>query len=347
MLLSRLSPLSLMLLMLLLIAMPVLASHDKSDIVTLDDGSILIGEIKSVQYATLSLHTSAAGTLAIEWRRITSITSKFEYRIEISGGQRYFGSFEKTAQPGYLLISDASGEVEFKLEDIFQIVPIEQGFWKRLDGSVNFGFSYTQANSAVQYNLSGDASYRTRKNWATLSAQSIFNSQEDGQSTQQNYAQLILAQVTSKKWGTFEVGQIQSNPDQGYDLRVVAGGGAANFLVESSREIVALNLGAVYNREQVTDSSDVDNSAEALAGISYRHFKRDAHSPNLNVGLQTFTSLTESSRYRAVFSFNLSWKIIGDLKFSFQVNDYYDSKPPGEDATKNDMSIVTSVGYIF
>lgn len=147
--------------------------------------------------------------------------------------------------------------------------------------------------------------------------------------------------------GAFEVGQLQSNPDQGYDLRVVVGGGAANFLVESSRRLVALNLGAVYNREEVTDSSDVDNSAGALAGISYRHYKSDAHSPNLNLGLQTFTSLTESSRYRAVFSFDLSWIIIGDLQFSFQVNDHYDSKPPGEDAANNDMSIVTSVGYIF
>lgn len=345
-LLSRILQLSLMLLV-LFIAIPALASHDKSDVVTLDDGSILMGEIKSVQYATLKLHTSAAGTPLIEWRRITSLTSKFEYRVEVSGGERYFGSFEKPTQPGYLRILDSSGVVELKLEDIFEIVPIEHGFWKRLDGSVNFGFSYTQSNSAVQYNLSGDASYRSRKNWATLSAQSIFNSQEDGQSSRQNYAQLLLVQVARKKWGTFEVGQIQSNPDQGYDLRVVAGGGAANFIVESARQLVALNLGAVYNREKVTDSSEVDNSAEALAGISYRHYKRDAHSPSVNLGLQTFTSLTESSRYRAVLTFAISWKIIGDLKFSFQVNDHYDSKPPGEDATNNDMSIVTSVGYIF
>ena len=195
-LLSRILQLSLMLLV-LFIAIPALASHDKSDVVTLDDGSILMGEIKSVQYATLKLHTSAAGTPLIEWRRITSLTSTFEYRVEVSGGERYFGSFEKPTQPGYLRILDSSGVVELKLEDIFEIVPIEHGFWKRLDGSVNFGFSYTQSNSAVQYNLSGDASYRSRKNWATLSAQSIFNSQEDGQSSRQNYAQLLLVQVKS------------------------------------------------------------------------------------------------------------------------------------------------------
>jgi hypothetical protein len=37
----------------------------------------------------------------------------------------------------------------------------------------------------------------------------------------------------------------------------------------------------------------------------------------------------------------------GDFKFSFQVNDSYDSDPPGTDSENNDGSVVTSIGYTF
>jgi len=46
-------------------------------------------------------------------------------------------------------------------------------------------------------------------------------------------------------------------------------------------------------------------------------------------------------------NFSVGWKVIGDFQFSFQVNNNYDSQPPGTDAKNNDVSVVTSVGYTF
>ena len=158
---------------------------------------------------------------------------------------------------------------------------------------------------------------------------------------------MVLTQPGKKRWGSFEVGQVSSNPDQGYDLRTVVGGGAANFLIESSRKLLTLDLGAVYNRENVTDGSGVEDSAEALVGLSFRRFKRGSHSPSVTLSLITFTNVTDTPRFRAVFDFNVGWKIVGDFKFSFQVRNSYDSNPPGTDSNNNDLSLVTSVGYTF
>jgi hypothetical protein len=326
---------------------PVLAGHDKSDVATTDDGSTYIGEIKSVQYATLNLNTDPAGLLSIEWRHVTGLTSKFEYRIELSGGIRHYGTLGPSEQPGHLSITADSGAVEVDLSDVVSIVPIEHGFWKGLDGSVNFGLTYTQANDSLQYSLSGDAERRTRRNYSSLSGQSILNTQEAGDTVSQHYLKLILAQVVKNKWGAFELAQLQSNPDQGYDMRYIAGGGASNFLIESSTKLLSLNLGAVYNREDVTDSSDVDQSAEALIAVAFRRFKRGSHSPSVQLSLMTFTNMTDTPRFRAVFNFNVGWKIVGDFKFNFQVNNSYDSDPPGTDAKNNDLTLVTSIGYTF
>lgn len=269
------------------------------------------------------------------------------YRIELAGGAEHFGSIGLSEKPGHMSIHSDTGKFDVDLAEVFEIVPMSHGFWQRLDGSVNFGFNYTQSNNAVQLNFSGNASYRSRKNYGQLSGQSIFSDQDAGEATNQHYLQFIMSQAAKKQWGTFELGQIQSNPDQGYDQRYVAGGGASNFLVESSHDFLGLILGAVYNREHVTDSSEVDNSAEAIAGISYQRFKHSSHSPKLQVSLQAFPSLTDGPRWRANFNFNISWKVFKDFQFSFQVNNQYDSKPPGEDSADNDMSVVTSLGYTF
>jgi len=239
---------------------PAVAGHAKTDIVTTNDGSTFYGEILSIKFATLNLKTDAAGTLNIEWRRVTGITSKFEYQVELTGGIQHFGTLATSIKPGYLNIVGAAGTVEVELSDVVEVAPIEHSFWARLNGSVNFGLTYTQANAVLQvnfgltytqanavlqYNLGVNANYRSRKNLAKFSASSIFNTQDDVESTQQSYVQLLLAQVRAGKWGWFELGAIQSNPDQGYDVRTILGGGATKSLIESSSRLLLLNFGGV------------------------------------------------------------------------------------------------------
>ena len=326
---------------------PAWAGHDKTDIAKTEDGSIYIGEIKSVQYATLTLSTHAASTLSIEWRHVTSLESKFEYRIELPGGVRHFGTLGHSEKPKHLSIVTPSGTIEVELAEVAQIVPIEHGFWKRMDGSVNFGFSFTQANEAIQYNLSGDAFTRTPKTYTSLSGQSIFNTQEGGEATDQHSLTLVSARIGKKKWGSFGLGGLQSNADQGYDLRSVVGGGATYFFIEGSGKFLLLILGPVYNREEVTDSSEVDDSAEALVGLAFRRFKRGSHSPSVLFSLETYTNLSETPRFRTALNFQVSWKVIGNFSFSVQVNNNYDSDPPGTDPNKNNLVMTSSVGYTF
>jgi hypothetical protein len=334
-------------LLLLAGAAPAHAGHDKTDVVTTDDGGLYIGEIKHVQYATLTLDTDPAGLIDIEWRHVRSLESKFEYRVEVTGGREHFGSLGAPGETGRLVILTATEPLDVALDEVVSIVPVEQGFWKALDGSISFGLTFTQASETLQYNLSGDAERRTRKRYSTLTGQSIFNAQRDAEDSSQHYLKFLMSRFTKSRWGPFVMGQLQSNPDQGYDLRYLIGGGASNFLVENSRELFALNLGLVYNREDVAGEAETDESGEALAGVAYRRFKRGSHSPSIQLSLMTFTTLDDTHRFRGVLDFNVSWKIVGDFKFSCQINNSYDSEPPGTDAKKNDLTLVTSVGFTF
>ncbi len=111
--------------------------------------------------------------------------------------------------------------------------------------------------------------------------------------------------------------------------------------------MLSLNLGIVYNRESVTSAAEVDDSAEALVAVGFRRFKRSSHSPSVQISFATFTNIGETRRFRNVFNFNVSWKVVGNFKFSVQVNNSYDSDPPGTDSNNNNLSLVTSIGYTF
>jgi len=329
-------------------AAPAAAEHPKTDIVTTNDGSTLYGEILQLQYATLHLKTDIAGTLEIEWHKVTSVTSQYEYHVELTGGDRHYGTIEPADEPLRMKIIADSDTEEVALADIILLAPIEHGVLHRIDGSINAGLTYTQSNKALQYNIDLDANYRDRKNYVTLSASTIFSDQEDAESSEQRQMALVASRVSQGKFGPFAAAGRSSNPSQGYDSRTVLGGGVTRLFIESSRRLLAFNLGIVSNRENVVDSTDQDSSTELLTALSYRRYKTSSHSPSIVTSLSVFTELSgDTRRNRANFSFTLGWKLIRDFTVNFQITNSYDSQPPGDGANKNNWVVVTGIGYTF
>jgi len=336
-----------LILFMLLATSPASADHDKTDVATTEDGSIYFGEIAGMQTATLALKTNAASTLSIQWRYVTSLVSKYQYRVEIEGGIQCFGSLAKGDSLGILRVLTATGPKDFEMLSVASILPVEQNLWDRFDGSLNIGFTFTNANKSLQYNLGGDITYRARRDIIALSGQSIFSTQEGATPTSQHYLNLVTSQVIQSSWGAFEMAQLQSNPDQGYQQRLLAGGGVVRYFKQSSLLIVNANLGLVYNRENVVDSENVDKTAELALGGAFRQFKHSSHSPMILLMLTTFGDLDGSKRYRIRFEAQIAWEIVGDLTFNIQFTDNYDSQPPSAEALMNDFTIVTSIGYTF
>jgi len=323
------------------------AAHDKTDIVLLKNGDRLTGEIKGVAQEALELATDAAGTIKIEWTHIASITSTFDYEVETTTGERFFGSFAAPDGPGELLIVGEGERQTVSLSEVFEILPIGQGFWKRLNGNVNLGFSYTQSNRAVQYSLNAATHYQNRKLLGLGQLNSLFNTQEDVDSTKQQFLALRLTRTLKKVSGVYGVFQLQSNPDQGFNLRSVIGGGYDRFLVHRQNGYFILNAGLVYDREQIVGSPEVDNSAELTMGLQFANFSLDSPSRTITITFDTFTNVTDTPRFRAQLNVNLTWEIFNNINLGISLFDSYDSRPPTVESEKNDMSLSFSVGYSY
>jgi putative salt-induced outer membrane protein YdiY len=327
-------------------AAPAVA-HDKTDVVILKNGDRFSGEIKGVAQEALELDTDAAGTLKLEWTHVASLTSSFDYEVEMTTGERYFGSLASAGEPGELVIVGDAGEQRVSLSGIFSISPIGRGFWKRLNGNVNLGFSYTQSNQAVQYSLGASTHYQNRKYLGLGQLNSIFNTQQDSDSTHQQNLSFRVTRSVKKVSGLYGVVQFQSNPDQGFDLRSVIGGGYDRFLVHRADGYFIVGAGLVYDREQVVGSPEVDNSAEVTVGLQFASFSLDHPSRTVTIAFDTFTNVTDTPRFRAQLNFSLTWEIVNNFNLGITLLDSYDTRPPTVEAKNNDMSLSLSVGYSF
>jgi hypothetical protein len=329
---------------------PAAASHPKTDLVTLDSGDRFHGEIKKVEQGSLTLDTHSVGTISVKWTHVASLVSRYQYEVQATSGERYFGSLAEPDEKGQLKIVGLAGVHDLPLTAVFWLGPIEGGFWKKLDGSVNSGFSYTQSNAALQYSLSADVQYLSRKVSGELQLSSIFNTSQDAESASQQNLSLNMWRPLDAVGGRlmlFGLGQFQSNPNQGYDLRSIGGGGVGLFLRQMSGGFTLVNAGVVADREKVTDSSEVTNDASLLLGLRYSRYRTDFPKYNINLGLSTFTYLTDWARFRVQFHFTLGFEVIHNLSVSLNVIDSYDSQPATAEASNNDLSVTSSLGYTF
>jgi len=324
-----------------------ISAHPKTDVIVLENGDRLQGEIKTLQNGMLSVGTDAAGTVHLKWTHVEKVTSTYDYQVELTGGSRYYGALAETEKAGELKIVGPSETLTLPKAEIVAITPIEHGFWKKLKGSINLGLSYTQSNQALQYSFNGDAHFRTRKRFDNLQWSSIFNTQAEGDTANQQSVSFRHTRFLKHKLSAFALGQLQSNPDQGFDLRSNLGGGAGWSIVRNVGEELIGTGGLVYVREEVEGSTRVDNSAAVMLGINFASFSYDQPKRTVTLGLNTFTNVTDRPRFRVQLNFKLSWEVVNNFDVSLNVLESYDTRPPTVGAANNDMSVVTSLGYSF
>lgn len=119
-----------------------ISAHEKTDVVVLTNGDRFHGEIRKVTQGTLTLNTDPAGTITFKWAYIGSLISDLPFQVHTTGGKDHFGTPAVPDRPGEIKVVGPSETHAVALSDVFFIMPLEQSFWLKLDGSVDFGFSY-------------------------------------------------------------------------------------------------------------------------------------------------------------------------------------------------------------
>ena len=122
------------------------ALGQKTDVIVLENGDEITGEIKKLELGKLRLSTDAMGTVQIQWDFIAQIITDKTIEVELDTGAKFFGSLRPDPETVNIEVVGATETPTVQRSSIVRLTPVEDTFWGRVDASLDAGFSFTQAN---------------------------------------------------------------------------------------------------------------------------------------------------------------------------------------------------------
>jgi hypothetical protein len=330
-------------LLLLLIAAPALAQ--KTDVITLQNGDRITGEVKRLDRGRVEFSTDDIGTIYFEWDKIVSLVSKSQFEVVTSTGSRYLGMLQTEAAGTLLVVSTTS--VSLPMADVTGIRPIGHGFWQKLDGSLDAGFSYTRSSAIAQLNLNSTTIYRRPAfEGRLIGSGTLTASDDEGEPDQRGTLQLSAFWYRGQRLYIGAAGGMETNDSLGLILRTQAGGTIGSRWVNSNRAQVWTGAGLFVNNEIGVDTEATQN-LEAVAGLRASYYSYDRPRTNLDFSFEYFPSLSDWGRQRIQMDAALRREVWKDFFLSVSVFDTFDSRPPNPDSNRNDVGVVLSFGWTY
>jgi len=330
---------------LVLAASGVCDAQGRTDVVTLANGDRITGEVVRLERGRLEFKTDDAGTLRLEWDKLTSVLTGRVVEVGLADGTRYLGSLVQAA-PRAIAISTMSGAVPLQMQEVTWITPIGQSFWRKLDGSIDAGFSYTQSSGVGQMSLNSDTVFRRPESHLRLAGSMTLTQTEGEDRDDRGTVDFAYQNYHWRRWFLLGFARFETNKSLGIALRSQVGAAAGPRLVNSNRAQVSVGAGLDINDERGVDVGSTRN-VEAVLLFQGSYFTYDRPTTSLDVRIQYYPSLSDPGRHRLQLDSNVKQELLKDLFVALNVYNSYDNRPPNPSADRNDVGIVASIGWTY
>jgi uncharacterized protein DUF481 len=322
------------------------AYAQKTDVVRLANGDRITGEVSSLSRGQLTFKTDDAGTIYFEWDNVASVESTRQFDVTMSDGRRFFGSLVAGA-PHTLVIRDATGEVALPMTDVTVITPIGASFWKRLDGSLDIGFSYTRSSQIAQLTLNSTTVYRQPAFEVRLTGSGTLTQNEtDGERDDRGTISGSYLRYRGQHLFFGTGAGFESNESLGLILRSQVAEVVGSRLVNSNRAQLGVAAGLSANNEQNVDAEPTQN-LEGLVTFRTSYYSYDRPRTNIDISVQYYPSFTNWGRQRIQLDSGVKREVWKDVFFAINLFDTFDSRPPTTSADRNDFGITMSFGWTY
>ncbi len=333
-----------------LFALTVMAKN-VDDVVVLKNGDRLTGEIKGLQSGELRFKADyMAEAVRLDWARVERLESKSTFMIWLVDGKLMTNVIcllpSNSSDVANFVIGNSTQTTRVHQLDVIRIAPTDKRFWTRLEGSIDFGFSFTSGNDQYQTQLAATSTYRTGDHSFTASIDSSFSGQTEGDSLRRNQFSFDYRKQLSRRWYVGGLFDLLHSDQQSLDLRTTVGGLVGRNVVQTENTRLSLFGGIAGTREHYSESigQPRTTNADAIAGADFVTFRFNR--TDIRSRFSLFPSLTTPGRMRLQGTSDLRIKIVKDLWWGFHVYENFDSKPPVR-ADKNDLGVSTSLGWKF
>ena len=322
------------------------AAQPKTDVVTLANGDRLTGEVKSLDRGRLEFSTDDAGTLYLEWDKLVSVVATQQVEVVTNDGRRFLGSLSR-ADARWISVVGPDSSAALQMSEVTIIRPIGTSFWRKLDGSVDFGFSYTRSSGVAQLNVNTDTVFRRPASQIRLTASLTVTEQDDDEGRDdRGTLEGSYLRYPWREWFVVSAGRFDTNESLGLELRSQVGVTTGPRLVNSNRAQLAIGAGLAVNDERGIDVESVRN-IEAILVLRTSFYTYDRPKTNLDVSVQYYPSLSNRGRHRVQFDADVKREFWKDLFVALNGYNTYDSRPPNAAYDRNDVGVVASIGWTY
>lgn len=322
------------------------ASAQKVDVVHLRNGDRLTCEIKQLGRGVLSISTDPLGSVAVHWGQVAALESPRAFNVQLTSGQQYYGTLVAGAPPNHISLDIGGGTlVPLPLTEIVILVPIGSGFWRRMDGSLDVGFSFAQANLETRGTLNGTATYRGLKRSLWISASSQVTTREDVDREYRTDVSATFTRYLSRRWYVLGWGNFQQNDELSLDLRLVGGAGIGREFVHTNGRLWSMYSGLAVTEELYTDTPAEDSTEAALGGMLDFFASQNDDFIFTNHGV-VYVNVQGRQRLRVDFQSAWRQEFLADFYWSLNGFQNYDSDPPA-DQKHTDSGVSFTIGWKF
>ena len=330
----------------LILIVPSRAYAEKTDVVVLQNGDRVTGEVRQLQRDQLKLATDDAGTIYIEWEKIAAVTTAGRYEVTTRGGARHVGTLAPAAG-GLGIVADDGAVMRLAFLDVVSIAAIKSGFFDRIDGSFDFGGSYTKSSDVGQATIDFEAAYRRPAYEAFIDVSSNLTRQRDSSSITSRWDLTSgYRRFRGDGWFITPLVLVERNTDLGLSLRTLGALAAGRYLQRSNRSTTLATAGIAAGRERLIDG-DTAGNLDALLSLGTSFYTYDYPKSSFDLAVMVLPALNTRGRVRANLNAKLRRELLRDFFVALTAYDTFDSKPRVEGASKDDVGITFSVGWTF
>lgn len=322
-------------------------AQPKTDVVTLSNGDRITGEVKRLDRGRLEFSTDDAGTLYLEWDKLVSLVAAAR-RVEVvtDDGRRFLGTLA-AADHQTIAVVGPDQTVTLAMSEVTIIRPIGASFWRKLDGSLDAGFSYTRSSGVAQLNVNSDTVFQKFASQMRLAASlTVTQTEDDEGRDDRGTLEASYLRYPWREWFVTGTARFETNESLGLELRSQIGAATGPRLVNSNRGQLMLGAGAVVNDERGVDVEPQQN-VEGLLAFSGSFFTYDRPKTNLDATLLYYPSLSNPGRHRLQLDAGVKRELLKDFFVALSLYDTYDSRPPNPTADRNDVGVVASIGWTY
>jgi hypothetical protein len=324
-------------------------SAPQTDVIELENGDRITGEIRSLEYNQLKVGTYHMGTILVEWDKVTRVHSSQQLLLELTDGGRAYGQLAEARSPGTLLVDAGDGRPPESL-DLVRVVRMEQvagqRFTDRFDGYASVGFDVKKANEQSNVDLAAGLSSRNQiREWSIDSSLSLTNDSA-GKQGERADLQGVLKRFLRERNFYLGMLKLSHNTELDLDLRTLAGGTVGHYFVQTNRAEWTGGVGLAVSSE-VYASGERQKSLEGVLTTDFSIFRYDFPETDISGSLTLLPSLTDIGRVRAEAELGVKYEFVDDLFFELKLYSAFDSRQPGTKTRASDYSVTTSLGYSF